>query len=59
MFLTSGKSNGFNLYKSKNYYLLGKECDFIACYTAYKKLLYIYRRLFIKQSVKLVTKLRS
>ena len=37
MFLSSDKCNRFNLYNSKNYYCFEKECDFIACYTAYNR----------------------
>ena len=58
MFLSSDKCNRFNLYKSKNYYCFEKECDFIACYTAYKKWLYNYGHKFIKQAVRFDTQLK-
>ena len=58
MFLSSDRCNRFNLYKSKNYYCFEKECDFIACYTAYKKWLYNYGHKFIKQGVKFDTQLK-
>ena len=58
MFLSSDKCNRFNLYNSKNYYCFEKECDFIACYTAYKKWLYSYGKEFIKQGVKFDTQLK-
>ena len=59
MFLSSDKCNRFNLYKSKNYYCFEKECDFIACYTAYKKWLYSYGKSFIKPNVRFDTQLTS
>ena len=58
MFLSSDKCNRFNLYNSKNYYCFEKECDFIACYTAYKKWYYSYGKEFIRENVKFDTQLK-
>ena len=59
MFLSSDKCNRFNLYKSKSYYCFDQDCDFIACYTAYKKWLYSYGKKLIREKIKFDTQLRS
>ena len=43
LFLNSYKCNRVSLYNSKNLNCFGKNCDFIACYTAYKKWCLKYR----------------
>ena len=58
MFLSSDKCNRFNLYKSKSYYCFDQECDFIACYTAYKKWLYSYGKKLIREKIKFDTQLK-
>jgi len=58
IFLNSDKCNRYNLYKVKDYYSFQKECDFIACYTAYRKWYYNFGHLLIKDNVKFDTQLR-
>ena len=59
MFLGSDKVNRLNLYKSKNHFGYGKECDFTACYIAYKKWLYEFGKELINKNVKFDTRLKS
>ena len=58
IFLSSEKTNRYNLYVSKSLYSLGKECDFITCYIAYKKWFYEYGHLLLNQNVKFDTQLK-
>ena len=58
IFLSSEKTNRYNLYVSKNLYSLGKECDFITCYIAYKKWYYEYGYLLLNTNVKFDTQLK-
>jgi len=58
IFLTSEKTNRYNLYTSKNLFSLGKECDFITCYIAYKKWYYDYGYLLVNTNVKFDTQLK-
>ena len=57
IFISSEKINRYNLYESKNYFSLGKECDFITCYTAYKKWYYDYGHFLVNNKVKFDTQL--
>ena len=43
LFLNSYKCNRVSLYNAKNVNCFGKNCDFIACYTAYKKWCLTYK----------------
>ena len=58
IFFSSEKTNRYNLYVSKNLYSLGKECDFITCYIAYKKWFYEYGHLLLKTNVRFDTQLK-
>ena len=58
MFLSSDKCNRFNIYNAKNYFCFQKSCDFIACYTAYKKWYYKWGHKFVKSNVKFDTQLQ-
>ena len=58
MFLSSDKCNRFNIYNSKNFFCFKKSCDFIACYTAYKKWYYKWGHKFVKSNVKFDTQLQ-
>ena len=58
MFLSSDKCNRFNIYNSKNYFCFNKSCDFIACYTAYKKWYYELGHRFVRSNVKFDTTLQ-
>ena len=58
MFLSSDKCNRFNIYNSKNYFCFKKSCDFIACYTAYKKWFFNWGHKFVKSNVKFDTTLQ-
>jgi len=55
MFLSSDKCNRLNIYNSRNLYCFKKSCDFIACYTAYKKWYYNCGYIFVKSNVKFDT----
>ena len=58
IFLSSDKCNRYNLYKAKDYYGFGKECDFISSYTAYKKWFFNYGYLFVNSEAKFDTQLK-
>lgn len=58
MFLSSDKCNRFNIYNSKNYFCFQKSCDFIACYTAYKKWYYKWGNEFVRPKIKFDTQLK-
>ena len=58
MFISSEKENRYNIYESKKFYSLGKECDFITCYTAYKSWYYKYGYLLLNPKVKFDTQLK-
>ena len=58
MFLSSDKCNRYNIYNSKNYFCFKKSCDFIACYTAYKKWYFKWGHKFVKSNVKFDTQLQ-
>ena len=58
IFLSSEKTNRYSLYVSKNLFSLGKECDFITCYIAYKKWYYDYGHLLVNTNVKFDTQLK-
>jgi HrpA-like RNA helicase len=58
IFLSSENVNRYNLYNSKMFYSLGKECDFITCYTAYKNWYYKVGHLLINSKIKYDTQLR-
>ena len=55
MFLNSDKCNRYNIYNWKNYFCFQKSCDFIACYTAYKKWYFKWGHKFVKSNVKFDT----
>ncbi len=58
MFLSSDKCNRNNIYNSKNYFCFEKSCDFIACYTAYKKWYFKWGYKFVRPNVKYDTQLQ-
>ena len=58
IFFSSEKANRYTLYESKMFYSLGKECDFITCYTAYKNWYYKYGFLLLNTRVKFDTQLK-
>ena len=58
IFISSEKENRYNIYKSKMLYSLGKECDFITCYTAYKKWYFKCGYLLLNKKVKYDTQLK-
>ena len=58
IFLNSDQCNRLNIYNSKNHYCFGKQCDFIACYTAYKEWYGKYGHVFINQKVEYDTRLQ-
>ena len=58
MFLSSDKCNRFNIYNAKDHFCFKQSCDFIACYTAYKKWYYKWGHYFVNQKVKFDTQLK-
>ena len=58
IFLSSDKTNRLSIYEIKSMYSLGKECDFITLYTAYKKWYYKYGYLLLNTNVKFDTILK-
>ena len=58
IFLSSENVNRYNLYNSKMFYSLGKECDFITCYTAYKNWYYKVGHSLINSKIKFDTQLK-
>ena len=58
LFLDSNKCPKVKLYESKMYYSFGKNCDFIACYTAYKQFCGKFKKDFINENVEFDTRLK-
>ena len=58
IFLSSEKINRYKIYESKKLYSLGKECDFITCYTAYKNWYSKQGYLLLNKKVKFDTQLK-
>ena len=58
LFLDSNKCKRVKLYESKIYYSFGKNCDFIACYTAYKQFCGKFKKDFINGNVEFDTRLK-
>ena len=59
IFLSSDKCNRVNIFNSKNNYCFKQSCDFIACYTAYKKWYDKWGNIFLRTNVKFDTQLQE
>ena len=58
IFLSSEKINRYKIYESKKFFSLGKDCDFITCYTAYKNWYSKCGYLLLNKKVKFDTQLK-
>ena len=59
LFLDSNKVNREKLYESKKFFSLGQNCDFIACYIAYKKWCEKYKKDLVNENIEFDTKLKK
>ena len=59
LFLDSNKCQRDALYDSKKYFSLGQNCDFIACYTAFKKWCEKYKKEVVNENIEFDTKLKN
>ena len=59
LFLDSNKCTRIKLYESKKYFSLEQNCDFIACYTAFKQWCEKYKKEIVNENVKFDTKLKK
>ena len=59
LFLDSSKCTRINLYNSKMFFSLKQNCDFIACYTAYKKWCDKYKKEIVNENIEFDTKLKK
>ena len=59
LFLDSNKCTRIKLYESKKYFSLDQNCDFIACYTAFKQWCEKYKKEIVNEKVDFDTKLKK
>ena len=59
LFLDSNKCTRDKLYESKKYFSLGQNCDFIACYTAFKQWCEKYKKEVVNENIEFDTKLKK
>ena len=59
LFIDSSKCTRIKLYESKKLFSLGQNCDFIACYTAYKQWCDKYKKELVNEKVEFDTKLKK
>ena len=59
LFIDSNKCTRIKLYETKKYFSLDKNCDFIACYTAYKQWCEKYKKEIVNENIEFDTKLKK
>ena len=59
LFIDSSKCTRVKLYESKKMFSLGQNCDFIACYTAFKQWCDKFKKELVNENVEFDTKLKK